>query len=150
MTLTISRPQTVTSPSTTPRRIRPVWQVGAAAALVAAAATTLVALAAIAVDVPMKAAPRTAEVGRALPVSGFALSTIMCTAIGTVIAIALYRWAKRPARTFVAVTAVLTVASFAGPLTTGYATTATRLVLELTHVVAAAIVIPVMAKRLAV
>jgi hypothetical protein len=45
--------------------------------------------------------------------------------------------------------AVLTVVSFAGPITTGYATTATRLVLELTHVVAAAIVIPALAWRLA-
>jgi hypothetical protein len=151
MTLTISQPKTTTTASaSTSRRVRPVWQVGGAAALVAAVATTLVALAAKAVDVPMKAAPRTEEVGRAIPMSGFAISTIMCTAVGVLIALALYRWATRPARIFVAVTVLLTLASFAGPITTGHATTATRLVLALTHVVAAAIVIPAVARRLAV
>ena len=47
------------------------------------------------------------------------------------------------------VTTALTVVSFAGPITTGHATTATRLVLALTHVAAAAIVIPMLAARVA-
>jgi len=40
------------------------------------------------------------------------------------------------------------VLSFSGVITTGHATTATRLVLARTHVVAAAIVIPSLAARL--
>ena len=86
--------------------------------------------------------------GRAIPLSGYALSTVMCTAVGVLLAVALLRWSKRPAATFVGATAVLTVLSFAGPVTTGHATTATRLVLALTHVVAAAIVIPAIAASL--
>ena len=142
-------PRITVRPSRVDLAHAPVWLVGAAAGVVAAVATTLVAVAAKAADVPMRAAPRTEDVGRAIPIEGFALSTLGCTAVGVVLAVALVRWAKRTARTFVAVTMVLTLVSFAGPVTTGHATTATRLVLALTHVVAAAIVIPAVARCLA-
>ena len=69
-------------------------------------------------------------------------------AVGVVLALALRRWAKRPAHTFTVTTIALTVLSFFGPVTTGHTTMATRLVLALTHVVAAAIVIPAMARTL--
>jgi hypothetical protein len=127
----------------------PVWRAGAVAGVAAAAATTAVALAAKAVDVPMVAAPKSADAGRAIPMNGFAMSTLGCTVVGILIAVALDRWARHPARTFALVATALTVVSFAGPVTTGHATTATRLVLALTHVVAAAIVIPVLTARLA-
>jgi hypothetical protein len=119
------------------------------AAIAAAVATTAVAVIAKAVGVPLMAAPQTADAAQAIPMTGFAMGTLLSTAIGTVLAVVLARRAGHPVRIFVAVTAVLTVVSFAGPITTGYATTATRLVLELTHVVAAAIVIPALAWRLA-
>jgi hypothetical protein len=96
----------------------------------------------------MRAAPQTADAGRPIPISGYATGTLLCTAIGTVLAIALLRLARRPARTFVVVTTLLTLASFRGPITTGHATTATRLVLASTHVVAAAVVIPALGRRL--
>jgi hypothetical protein len=127
---------------------RRVVAVGAISGIAAAAAATVVAVVAKAADVSMKAAPRSAEVGKAIPMSGFAVSTVGCVAIGVVLALALRRWAKRPAATFTVVTLVLTGLSFFGPVTTGHATMATRLVLSLTHVVAAAIVIPAMARTL--
>lgn len=130
------------------RSSAPVWRAGAVSGAIAAAATTAVAVGAKAVDIPMLAAPRTEEVGRAIPLSGYATGTLLATAIGTLLAVALLRWTKRPAPVFVGVTTLLTVLSFAGPVTTGHATTATRLVLALTHVVAAAIVIPAVARRL--
>jgi len=111
--------------ATPPSTVRPVWLVGAVSGVAAALATTAVALGAKALDVPMKAAPRTEEVGRAIPLSGYAMGTLLCTAIGTVLAIALARLARRPATIFLVATIVLTVASFAGPITTGHATTAT-------------------------
>ena len=80
--------------------------------------------------------------------SGFVSLVGASTAFATLLAVAFARYAKRPAYTFVVVTAVLTVISFVGPLIAHHATTATRVVLELTHVVAAAIVIPVLARRL--
>jgi len=67
----------------------------------------------------------------------------------SLLAVVLIRLARRPAPIFVAVTTVLTVLSFAWPITTGHATTATRLVLALTHVVAAVFVIPPLSRRLA-
>lgn len=127
---------------------RRVIGVGIASGVVAAVATTLVAVIAKAADVPLRAAPRSADAGEAIPMSGFAFGTLTSVATGIVLALALRRFAKRPARTFTVVTLVLTALSFLGPITTGHATTATRFVLELTHVVAAAIVIPAMARTL--
>ena len=75
--------------------------------------------------------------------------TLLWTAVGVVLAVALARRAKRPARTFVISTAVLTMLSFAAPVTTHF-TIATNLVLDVTHVAAAAIVIPTLAQVLAV
>ena len=147
MTTTIA--PTVRSIPTQARAARtPVWRVGALSGMAAAVAATAVAVAAKAVDVPMKAAPKSAEIGRSIPLNGFAVSTLACAAIGTILAVVLARKARRPARTFVVATTVLTLVSFAGPVTTGHATTATRVVLALTHVVAAAIVIPALAARL--
>jgi len=118
------------------------------AGVAAAVATTAVALGAKVIDIPMEAAPQNADAARAIPLTGYAMGTLMCTAIGTVLAIVLARRAKRPAAWFVGITTLLTLASFAGPITAGHATTATRLVLCLTHVVAAAIVIPALTSRL--
>lgn len=125
-----------------------MWVVGAAATAVAAVATTLTAVAAKAVDVPLQAAPRTADGPEDLPIGAFPFSVVVSGIVGVLLAAALYRWAKRPARTYVVATVVLTAVSFAGPITTGHATTATRVVLALTHAVAAAVVIPAVAHRL--
>jgi hypothetical protein len=127
---------------------RRVVGAGVLSGLVAAAATTLVAVIAKAADVPLRAAPRSADAGEAIPMSGYAFGTLMSVAVGIIVALVLRRFAKRPARTFTVVTVALTVLSFLGPITTGHATTATRVVLELTHVVAAVIVIPAMARTL--
>lgn len=127
---------------------KPIWVVGAASGAVAAVAAMLVAAVARAADVPLRIAEKKGEAAEAIPLGGFATVTLASTAVGVVLAIALARWAKRPARTFVVTTVVLTAISFAGPFALGHATTATRVVLELTHVVAAAIVIPALAIRL--
>jgi hypothetical protein len=127
---------------------RRVIGVGTACGVVAAVSTTLVAVVAKAADVPLRAAPRSADAGEAIPMNGFAFGTVTSVAVGIVLALVLRRFAKRPARTFTVVTIALTLVSFLGPITTGHATTATRVVLQLTHVVAAAIVIPAMARTL--
>jgi hypothetical protein len=121
---------------------------GAISGVVAAAAVTALAVGAKAAGVEMMAAPQTASAAEDLPMAAFAMSTLMSTALGVLLALALNRWTRRPAATFVVVTVVLTVVSFAGPITTGFATLGTRLVLEATHVVAAAIIIPAIARRL--
>jgi hypothetical protein len=73
--------------------------------------------------------------------------TAMWSVVGIVMAWAMGRWTPRPRGTFVAMTVVLTLVSFV-PSITADADTATSVVLCVTHVVAAAIVIPLLASRL--
>lgn len=152
---TVTTTSTADAPSTATRRSAgdrlaslPVWRVGALAGVAGAVAVTLTVVVAEAVGVPMEAAPRTADAGEHLALYNFPMSMAMSVALGTLIAAVLYRKARRPGRTFTIVALALTAISFSGPITTGHATTATRLVLELTHVVGAAIVIPALAYRL--
>jgi Family of unknown function (DUF6069) len=126
----------------------PVWRVGAMAGIAAAIATELFALAARAIDVPMEAGGMGASKAEAIPAGAFAFSTLIWTVIGTVVAVVLSRKAKHPAQIFVALALVATVASFALPLGAGDTATATKVTLCLSHVVAAAILIPALALRL--
>ena len=76
----------------------------------------------------------------------FPLGVVLCTAFGTVLAAYCARRAKRPVRSFVRCAIGLTLLSFALPLSATHTTTATRLLLAGGHVLAAAIVIPVLAQ----
>ena len=73
--------------------------------------------------------------------------TLVATVIGIVIARVLSTRARHPVHSFVVTTAALTAVSLVPDVLVD-ATTASRLVLGLTHLVAAAIVIPTLAKRL--
>jgi hypothetical protein len=118
-----------------------LWRTGAAAGIVASGATAAVAAIASAADVSLKVS------GDAIPVVGFAQVTFVASLIGTIIAIALSHRANRPRRTFVRSTIALTLVSVV-PDVLADAHASTRLTLALTHVVAAAIVIPALASRL--
>ncbi len=137
-TLTTTSATTIT-PATT---VRPsLWKPGLLAGLVAAVATTTVVMVARAADVPV------AIQGEQIPLAGFAQLTLVATVIGIVIARVLSTRARHPRHTFVVATVALTAVSLV-PDVLADATTASRLVLGLTHLVAAAIVIPTLAKRL--
>jgi hypothetical protein len=123
--------------------------VGLGATAAGAAVTALVAALARAADVPLEVASSSTAAPEVIPVAGFAMLVLAAGIVGTLMALAADRWAKRPARTFVAAATVLTVVSFATPVMAQNATSATRVVLELCHVVAAAVVIPPIAYRLA-
>jgi hypothetical protein len=86
--------------------------------------------------------------GEAIPLVGFAQMTFLCSLIGTVLAVVFARRARNPQRLFVRTTVALTIVSFV-PDVLADASTATRVALALSHVVAAAIVIPALARRLA-
>ena len=131
-----------------PPTARVLAMTGLVAGIAAAAAVVAVALAAEAVDIPMQVAARANAAAEDIPMSGFVSLVGASSAFATLLAVAFARYAKRPAHTFVVVSAVLTGISFVGPLIAHHATTATRVVLELTHVVAAAVVIPMVARRL--
>ncbi|MEU0195686.1 DUF6069 family protein [Streptomyces afghaniensis] len=127
---------------------RPVWLVGVLATLAGAVVTEAFALVARAAGVPMEAAgPGTGEAAE-IPVGGFGGGVVFWSVAGIVLAVVLARWAKRPARTFTVTTVVLTALSLAGPALAPHTATSTQIVLAVSHVVAAAVIIPLVARRL--
>jgi peptidoglycan/LPS O-acetylase OafA/YrhL len=134
---------TVPIATTRPRTaLAPVWRTGAIATVAAAVAAVVLAVVASAIDVPL-----TID-GEEIPVLGFGTMALLWSAVGTGMAAVLARRAKRPARTFVVTTIALTIVSFV-PVVNADASTATQVTLALAHVLAAAIVIPALALRLA-
>lgn len=86
--------------------------------------------------------------GAPIPVSGFALLTVVFSLVGLVLALVLSRFARRPRTAFVRTTLVLTALSLV-PDVLADAAGATKVLLMLAHLVAATIVIPAIARRLA-
>ncbi|WP_198653514.1 DUF6069 family protein [Actinocorallia populi] len=81
--------------------------------------------------------------GAPSPVSGFTVLSVVFSVVGLVLA----RLVRRPRTVFVHTTVVLTVLSLVPDVLVD-ASAATRVLLMLTHVVAAAIVVPAIARRL--
>ena len=119
---------------------RPLLKVGAAAGLVAAAATTVVAVLSRAAGISLDIADE------AVPLYGFAQLTFIAALLGVGIA-ALCRRAAAPRTRFLQVTLALVAVSFV-PDVTADAALSTKLLLMTTHLVAAAVVIPALAARL--
>jgi hypothetical protein len=128
---------------------RPVWQVGILATLAGAAVTEAFGLAARGMGVPMEAASPGAKEAAEIPVGGFAFGVLFWAVAGIVLAVVLARWARRPARTFFVTTTALTALSLVGPALAPHTAVSTQIVLALSHVVAAAVIIPVVTRRLA-
>ena len=139
-TTTVTDTSTDTSSASAPvartSRRRALWTAGLVSGVAAAAATTVIAVAARAVDIPLEVD------GEQIPLFGFAQLTMIGAVIGTVLALAMSKWAAKPRRTFVVTTVTLTALSLVPDVTVD-ASTGSKLVLMLTHVVAAAIVVPV-------
>ncbi|TQM14188.1 DUF6069 family protein [Pseudonocardia kunmingensis] len=114
---------------------------GSAATVAAAAATALVAVAGQAAGIS------TAVSGASIPPSGFAVLTVIFSVLGLGIAALLRRFARSPRVAWVRTTVALTVLSFV-PDVLADATVTTKVFLMVTHVVAAAIVIPAVARKL--
>lgn len=127
-----------------------VWKHGLAATVVAAAVVT--AIAAVASRAGVSFLDPASNL--TIPLSGFAVLTTGFSLIGVALAAILARTAKRPRSTFVRTTVVLLVLSIvpdfvAIPKLSPDFDTATTWTLAALHLVAAAIVIPVLAGRLA-
>jgi hypothetical protein len=86
--------------------------------------------------------------GAPIPVTGFGMLTAVFSLVGVVLAVVLAYKARNPRRAFVRTTVVLTALSLV-PDAIADAGLATKALLMLTHLVAAAIVIPAVARRLA-
>jgi peptidoglycan/LPS O-acetylase OafA/YrhL len=111
------------------------------AGAVAAVANTLLVAVARGVDVPLEVG------GEPIPLLAVPQLTIFGALAGIGIAAVAARRARRPQRAFVVTTIGLTAASLV-PDALIDTDTATRLVLALAHLVAAAITIPALARRL--
>jgi Na+/melibiose symporter-like transporter len=155
MTATID-PTTATTPTTTDvagslrTRLasRPLWLVGVGAVATGAVAAMLFSAVARVIDIPLAASNSEDTAAEVIPAWGFGFAVTLCGVLGVLFALACARWAKRPARTFTITAIVFTVVSFASPLTAQNATTATRVALEVSHVLAAAVIIPLIAARM--
>jgi peptidoglycan/LPS O-acetylase OafA/YrhL len=138
MTATAIRPVSPTTSAATPS----LWRTGATAGAAAAVATVAIAGAASGLDVPLDTAP-----GETIPLFAFAQLTLICTFVGGLMARAIDRRASRPRTTLMKVTVALTAISLLPDLTIA-AGASTKVTLMLTHLVAAAIVIPALASCL--
>lgn len=132
----------------TERATRPLWQIGLAAALVAAVAGILVYLAARAAGVPMELTEIFEDRFAPMPMMNMAWAALLDGGVtGTLLAAACRRWTRRPRVTFLVLAAIGLIASFAFPITSD-ASTATKVVLAISHVVVAAIIVPALALAL--
>lgn len=122
--------------------IRSLIGFGVAAAAAASVATMTVAGVGHAAGVSLDIS------GESLPVVTFGMLTVVFSLVGVVLAVVLAHKARAPRRTFVRTTVALTALSLV-PSLFADAGLATKALLLLTHLVAAAIVIPLVARRLA-
>jgi hypothetical protein len=123
--------------------MRTLGLTGLLAALAAMAATTLAAALAQVIGVDFEIP----DGGETIPLAGFAVVTGFFSAVGIVIAVVLRRWSAHPAERFLWTAVSLTVISLIPPLVSG-ADTATVAALLGLHLVAAAVMIPALARSL--
>jgi hypothetical protein len=137
-------PTGTTSDMLTPAAARqPLWKRGVAAAVLASITTTVLAATASATGVSF--ADRT---GASIPIAAFAQLTLVFSLIGVAIAAIMARKARRPRASFVRTAVALTVLSFVPDLTFGFDAGSAVTLIAL-HTVAATIVVPTLAVRLA-
>jgi len=123
--------------------VRRLAVTGVLATVAAVVATTVVAGLARAAGVDFELP----DGGEAIPLAGFAVVTGVFSVVGVAIAAALLRWSARPAERFVLVAVALTAISLVPPFISG-ADAATVAALICLHLVAAAVVVPVLARSL--
>ena len=131
---------TLTTSAATRAAAHPVRRATLVSGAVAAVATTGVAAAAHAAGVPFEID------GEMIPLAGFAQMTLLGAMLGGLIAAASNRYAVNPQRWFVRAAVVLTVLSCV-PSVTLPPDVATKLALVATHVIAALIVVPALARQ---
>ena len=126
--------------------VRTVLVGGVKAAAAGAVVLTLYGAVAIALHGPMAAGDPGADHAAPVQVGSFAQGVVLCTFIGTLIALGIVRYAARPQRTFVRVAVSLTAISLIAPLFASHTTEATRLILAGGHLLVAAVVIPILTR----
>ena len=134
------------SPDAAPSTRR-MWAVGAVAGAVSSLAVIVLVAIAEAAGAPMEVAESSTESPQRIPLPGYATVILGATLVGLLLATGFARWTRQPRRWFVITAVVLTAVSFSFPVT-ATATTATKVVLVMTHVIPAALIISAIATQL--
>ena len=148
MSATATSAQAPASPYLSFLARRRVWQVCYLAALPASIVVELWGLIARAAGVPMRAAGLGAHQASTIYVGMFAMGTLVVTFWFTFAVIAIARFAKYPRRAYLRTTLPLLALSLLVPLTAADTALSTGLTLAAAHLLAGAIIIPVVAWRL--
>ena len=126
--------------NTAGRPAHPLRRATIVSGVVAAAATTAFAAIASAAGVPFKID------GEAIPVGGFAMLTLLGAVLGAVLLLVANRYAAQPRRRFLQVTVAL-IALSCIPSLLSLPDIASKIALVLSHMLAAAIIVPVLARN---
>ena len=143
MTTTVPAHHTLPTPTRTG-----VWRRGLTCGICAAVVTEIYGALARTAGVTMRAGNIGADHADPITVGMFAMGTLLCTLIGTVVAAALIRRSNSPRRTFRGVALVLTALSLLGPALAGDTTVGTKTMLIVAHLIAATIVVPALSLSL--
>lgn len=84
-----------------------------------------------------------------MPVSGLFFAVLEFGVVGAILAACLTRWARQPRSTWRRTTVTLTAISLVPSLVASSTTYATNVALAVSHLVAASVIIPLVARRLA-
>jgi uncharacterized protein DUF6069 len=127
---------------------RPLWLVGLIAASTAAVAAVVIYVIARAFGVPMALTEVFEDHFGRMPILNMAWGALLDGGLtGTVLAAVCRRWTRRPRRTFLILVTVGLAASFLLPITSD-ASTATKVVLSISHIIVASIIVPALALAL--
>jgi hypothetical protein len=141
-------PAAPSAPSASFLARRPVWQVSYLAGLAASVVVEAWGLAARAIGVPMRAAGLGSHHATPITVGMFAMGTMVVTFWFTFAVIVMARFAKNPKRTYLRTALPLLALSLAVPITAADTAISTKLTLAAAHLIAGAVIIPVVARRL--
>ncbi len=148
MSATAASARTSATPFTSFLARRPVWLVSYLAGLAASVVVEMWGLAARAAGVPMRAAGFGSHHATPVTVGMFAMGTMVVTFWFTFAVILMARFAKNPRRVYLRTALPLLALSLAVPLTAADTAISTRLTLAAAHLIAGAVIIPAVARRL--
>jgi hypothetical protein len=127
---------------------RPVWQACYLSGLAASVAVEIWGLAGRAAGVPMRVAGLGSQHATTITVGMFAMGTMVVTFWFTFAVILMARYVKNPRRSYLRAALPLLAVSLAVPLTAADTAISTKLTLAAAHLIAGAIIIPAVARRL--
>ena len=148
MSTTAASARTLAAPSASFLARRPVWQVSYLSGLAASVTVETWGLVARAAGVPMRAAGLGSHHATPITVGMFAMGTMVVTFWFTFAVILMARFAKNPGRTYLCTALPLLALSLVVPATAADTAISTKLTLAAAHLIAGAIIIPVVARRL--